>query len=131
MKRGGLLNAPLSHVVARLGHGQTLLICDAGMPCPPGVPVIDLAIVPGLPGFLAVVAAVLSELQVERYIVAEELAEQPGLILSGLRHLLRQAVEVSVPHEVLKQRSENCVTIVRTGECSAYANVLLHSGVTF
>ncbi|MEQ4517252.1 MAG: RbsD/FucU domain-containing protein, partial [Pantoea agglomerans] len=32
MKKGRLLNAELSHVIARLGHTDTLTIADAGLP---------------------------------------------------------------------------------------------------
>ncbi|MDN8999686.1 RbsD/FucU domain-containing protein, partial [Staphylococcus aureus] len=49
MKKGVLLNAPLSAVVARLGHGDRVVVCDAGLPIPDGVERIDLAVSPGVP----------------------------------------------------------------------------------
>ncbi|MDX1466776.1 MAG: RbsD/FucU domain-containing protein, partial [Halomonas sp.] len=54
MKRQGLLNAPLATLIAELGHTDTVVIADAGLPIPPGVPRVDLALRPGLPGFLEV-----------------------------------------------------------------------------
>ncbi len=36
MKKGALLNSEISHVVSRLGHTDSLVICDAGLPVPAG-----------------------------------------------------------------------------------------------
>jgi D-ribose pyranose/furanose isomerase RbsD len=44
MKRGGILNAQLAGALARLGHTDTLVVCDAGLPIPPGSEVVDLAV---------------------------------------------------------------------------------------
>jgi D-ribose pyranase len=131
MKKSGLLNSGLSRVVARMGHGDALLVCDAGMPRPLGVEEIDLAIVPGLPAFLDVVAAILTELQVEQYVIAQELDVLAGSVLAPLRSLLAGSRELSVPHDDVKRRSQAAIAIVRTGEVTPYANVLLLSGVTF
>src|SRR5690606_189098 len=73
MKKTKLLNQPLSAVIAGMGHKDTLVIGDAGLPIPPYVERIDLAVSAGLPPFMEVLEAVLSELQVEEAIIAEEL----------------------------------------------------------
>jgi D-ribose pyranase len=130
MKSRGILNAQLAHVVASIGHGQTVLIADAGMPRPAGVPIIDLAITLGLPGFLDVVGAVVGEMTVERFTIADELVASNHRMLADLRGLLCGA-ESSVPHEQLKALSADAVAFVRTGEATPYANVLLSSGVVF
>ena len=44
MKRTGLLNIELSQVIAGMGHGDVLVIGDAGLPVPKGVRRIDLAL---------------------------------------------------------------------------------------
>ena len=36
MRRGGILNAQLAGALAQLGHTDTLVVCDAGLPIPPG-----------------------------------------------------------------------------------------------
>jgi D-ribose pyranase len=69
MKKIGILNQPLSAVIAGLGHNDMLVIADAGLPIPPETERIDLALVPGVPGFLQTVEAVLLEMQVEKVIV--------------------------------------------------------------
>ena len=44
MKKSGILHGDLSKIIAELEHFDTILIGDAGMPCPPGVKWIDLAV---------------------------------------------------------------------------------------
>lgn len=139
MKRTGLLNAPLSHAVASLGHTQALVLADAGLPIPPGPERIDLAVTPGLPSFLQTLDAVAGEMMVERAVIAAEMsAANPSL-----RALLAERMEriaaaqgrpialEEVPHEAFKRLTTAAVAVVRTGECSPYANILLYSGVTF
>ena len=65
MKRNGILNSQLMLQIAALGHTDTFLIGDAGMPVPIGVPVIDLVLVLGIPTFEQVLRAVLAETIVE------------------------------------------------------------------
>jgi D-ribose pyranase len=131
MKRDGILNGELAQVVASIGHGQTILVADAGMPRPAGVPLIDLAITLGLPGFVDVVRAVVSEMAVEKFTLANELVASKHSVLGDLRGLLPAAEELQVSHETLKELANNAVAFIRTGEGTPYVNVLLHSGVVF
>ena len=73
MKRGKLLNAPLSALVARMGHTDEIVVCDAGLPIPPGPERIDLALIPGTPSLETVLGALLTDLVVERVLLASEL----------------------------------------------------------
>ncbi|WKB52231.1 D-ribose pyranase [Eleftheria terrae] len=128
MKRTSLLHAELSHVIAQLGHGDLLVIGDAGLPIPDGPRRIDLAVTPGLPAFAPVLRAVLSEMQVERALVAEEARGSTGLPAWCAE--LPVAAE-TVTHEELKRLSARARAVVRTGECTPYTNVVLCAGVTF
>ncbi|MFI7442816.1 D-ribose pyranase [Nonomuraea indica] len=129
MKRGGVINAALAGALARLGHTDEVLVCDSGMPLPPGVPVVDLAFVPGIPSFADVLDGLLAEIVVEGATAAEEVrqANPPchallGERLPGLAY---------VPHERLKALSGTSRLVVRTGEARPYANVILRCGVAF
>ncbi|EGH29504.1 D-ribose pyranase, partial [Pseudomonas syringae pv. japonica str. M301072] len=73
MKKTPLLNIALSRVIASLGHGDILMIVDAGMPVPAGVELIDLALTRGVPDFISVLDVVLSEMQVESHVLASEM----------------------------------------------------------
>ncbi|MDX3383482.1 D-ribose pyranase [Streptomyces sp. V2] len=129
MKKGGILNRHLAGAIAELGHGDGVLVCDAGMPIPDGPRVVDLAFRAGVPSFEDVLAGLLDELVVEGAVAAEEVREaNPGA--DGL--LAGSFAELSyVSHEKLKELSAGARLVVRTGEARPYANVLLRCGVFF
>ncbi|MGQ0286529.1 D-ribose pyranase [Pasteurellaceae bacterium 22721_9_1] len=139
MKKSAVLNAPLSQVIATLGHTDSLTICDAGLPIPSSVKRIDLALTAGVPTFLQTLETVLTEMFVERVIIAEEIKQKNPQILTALlaqfsRLEQEQGNKIQVEyvsHQVFKQYTHSSKAIVRTGECSAYANVILYSGVPF
>jgi D-ribose pyranase len=130
MKKSPLLNIALSQLIASLGHGDLVVVGDAGLPVPPGVPLIDLALTRGIPGLIDTVQAIAGEMQVEYHVVAEELAlHSPvmGVKVDGLGLPDRR----SVSHAELKQLSKTARAVVRTGEFTPYANVVLSAGVIF
>ncbi|MER5199263.1 D-ribose pyranase [Streptomyces sp. NPDC002755] len=129
MKKAGILNRHLSGALAELGHGDGVLVCDAGMPIPDGPRVVDLAFLAGVPSFAEVVDGLLAELVVEGATAATEVREaNPAAaeLLDG--HFPGLAL---VPHEELKRLSAGARLVVRTGEARPYANVLLRCGVFF
>ena len=130
MKKSVLLNAALSQVIASMGHGDLLLIGDAGLPAPAGVPVIDLALTRGIPDFMSVLNVVLSELQVESHVVAQEMSTHSPDLAAAIQALGLPGQQI-LPHETFKQRGVKAKVFVRTGECTPYANIILASGVVF
>ncbi|MEV5879693.1 D-ribose pyranase [Streptomyces sp. NPDC052101] len=126
MKRAGILNRHLAGALAELGHGDGVLVCDAGMPIPAGPRVVDLAFRAGVPSFAEVLDGLLAELVVEGATAARELRGPNRALLDG--HF--QDLEL-VPHERLKELSTGARLVVRTGEARPYANVLLRCGVFF
>ena len=133
MKKGTCLNSEVSYVIAKLGHFDTLTIGDAGLPIPDGVQRIDLAVKLGLPGFRDVLETVLSEMKIQKATIAAEMVEiNPELYEYMKARIAQESAElVLVPHEELKRQSASSKAVVRTGECKAYANVILESNVTF
>ncbi len=129
MRRGGILNAQLAGALARLGHTDTLVVCDAGLPIPPGPEVVDLAFKLGIPAFETVLSGILEELVVEGATAAEEIETQNPhsheLIKARLPDL------ELVPHEELKRKVAGAKLVVRTGEATPYSNVVLSCGVPF
>lgn len=139
MKKVGILNTQLSQVIAQMGHTDGLTICDAGLPIPLHQPCVDLALTAGVPDFLSTVNAVLSELFIEKIVLAEEIRLHNPQIEHALLTLIAQqqaiqqkAIEIAyLPHEQFKHQSNQAKAVVRTGECSPYANVIFYSGVPF
>jgi D-ribose pyranase len=132
MRRSGLLHAELNRVIAAMGHTDTLVIGDVGLPVPHGVPCIDLAVLPGTPSFTAVFEAIYAELAVESVTLAREIhAKNPSMAALGKRLADDGLVVDEISHDDFKRLTARAVAVVRTGETSPYANVILHAGVTF
>lgn len=131
MKKTGIINQPISSIVSGLGHTDRLVICDAGLPIPKDVTRIDLALKEGVPSFLQTLEVVLSEMQVESAIVASEIKDKNPEVGKMIIDLLGDISIEYVPHEKFKTESKTAIAIVRTGEFSPFANVILVSGVVF
>ncbi|MEV1086315.1 D-ribose pyranase [Streptomyces microflavus] len=129
MKKSGILNRHLAGAIAELGHGDGVLICDAGMPIPPGPRVVDLAFRAGTPSFAEVLDGLLDELVVEGATAALEVRDANP---DATRLLEARFPNLDlVPHDDLKARTATARLVVRTGEAWPYANVLLRCGVFF
>ena len=132
MRKTVLLNSDISSVISCMGHTDTLTIGDCGLPIPEFVQRIDLALKKGVPDFLTVLDTVLEELCVEKIVLAEEIKAASPEMHAAILARFGEKVEVEyVSHAEFKQRTGDSRAIVRTGECTPYANVLLQSGVTF
>ena len=129
MKRTALLHAELSHAIATLGHGDMLVIGDVGLPIPNGPRRIDLALTPGIPAVADVLRVVLQEMQVEKAVVATEAVERSDGQLPTWCQL--PVTPQAVSHDEFKRLTQHARVMVRTGECTPYANVILVAGVTF
>jgi len=133
VKRTALLHAELSHVIASLGHGDMLVLGDAGLPIPDGPRRIDLAVARGVPQLDDVLQAVLSEMQVEGIVIADEALDGDGDTkkLPGWYPQSLGIAPQTVSHEEFKRRTAKARAVVRTGECTPYANIILIAGVKF
>lgn len=131
MKKTLLLNQPVSSVIAGMGHKDTLAIGDCGLPIPAGPERIDLAVEKGVPSFETVLNAVCSELCVEKIVIATEMRDVNPDLYHKMKEQFQQVEIEEVPHDELKKRTAACKAVIRTGECKAYANIILQSGVTF
>lgn len=147
MKRTGIQNRKLSEMVAKMGHGDMILIGDLGCPFPAHdqTEVIDLAVSDGIPKVEEVLAAVMSELVVESYIVSEETKQCNPEHYKTFTDIINaydnkgNAIEEKVlPHFPVKDlwlrgalKGEQVKAFVRTGERSPYAYIILVAGVDF
>jgi D-ribose pyranase len=131
MKKVGTLNQPLSSVIASMGHMDSLVIADAGLPIPNERQRVDLALTDGIPGFIETVGVVLTELEVEHAIIADEMHTTSPHLHAALMELLGDIPIESVSHEKFKEKTGSARAIVRTGEFTPFANIILISGVVF
>lgn len=126
MRKNGILNAQLAGLVARLGHTDTVVVADCGLPLPSHVPVVDLAVVFGIPRFKQVWGLLMDELEIEHITIADQ---TPQEIRDLIPATLESVQEVS--HSELKSLLGDASFVVRTGETTPFANAILHCGVPF
>ncbi|ARC58296.1 D-ribose pyranase [Frondihabitans sp. 762G35] len=127
MKRAGILNASLNAGLSRLGHGDLVVVADCGLPVPPGVPFVDLALVHGVPRFEDVLDALLGDAVFETCVAA---TEAQGTVADEWLTARFDRVD-HIGHEALKERSSDARLFIRTGEATPFANALLYCGVPF
>jgi D-ribose pyranase len=131
MKKTGLLNSNISEVISKMGHGDMIAIGDCGLPIPDETQRIDLALVKNIPSFIDTLKAVLLELQIEEVIVAVETSEVSPHIYEAIKKEIGEVRITTITHEAFKERLKRCKAVIRTGEQTPYANIILKSGVVF
>ena len=131
MKKDGLLNPQILSAIAAMGHTEYLVIADAGLPVPSGIPVIDISLIRGIPDFGAVLHSVIDEMVVESFIVAEEMADKSQDTYGTVIEALPQVLFRRIAHEEFKEMAAKAKTVIRTGETTPYANIILVAGVNF
>lgn len=147
MKTHGVLHHELAKVIATMGHGDMIVIADRGFPFPRHdlTTCIDLSVGRGLPGVVDVVKVVLEELEIEKAIVAEEtgtacpdVAKEFDEILAGIDNKGNAIQKEIIPHDNFKDmvlngalQGKEVKAMVKTGEFTPYANIILVSGVDF
>ncbi|MFC7420784.1 D-ribose pyranase [Iodobacter arcticus] len=132
MKKHGILNSELARVLARLGHTDSIVIADCGLPIPDHVERIDLALKLGQPSFVDTLQEILSDMQVERAVFATECLATNPTVAAQAQAMQSSGISIDfVSHEEFKQLCHDAKAVIRTGEASPYANIILHSGVIF
>ncbi len=128
MKRTGILNPAVVHLLASTGHTDYFTICDSGFPVPPGPDRIDLAVVSGLPTVTDLLSAIHAEFIIDRVVIAEVALQFSPAYVEALRSLLGDVPLVTVSHLELKELSQGGRATIRTGDATPYANILVVSG---
>ena len=137
MKRQGILNSEISRVLSYMGHTDRICIGDCGLPIPDEVERIDLSLKFGVPKFMEVLKEIGADMKIEKVILAEEIKEQNPKVLEEVLNFLKEyetgfKVEVEyVSHSELKALTNDCKAVIRTGETTPYANIILQSGCIF
>lgn len=135
MKKNGILNSDISRVLSYMGHTDQIAVGDCGLPISEETERIDLALKFGVPGFMEVLCEVKKEMKIEKIILAEEIKTKNPEILEQILQLFDRAEEDCeieyVSHEELKEKTHTCKAVIRTGETTPYANIILQSACLF
>lgn len=135
MKKQGILNSDISRVLSYLGHTDTIAIGDCGLPIPEETERIDLSLTFGVPSFMDVLKTVSNDMAIEKIVLAEEIKEQNPDVLHQIEALFVEKetgfkIEF-VPHTELKEQTKECKAVIRTGETTPYANIILQAACIF
>ena len=135
MKKTGIINADISRVLSYMGHTDKIAVGDCGLPIPEETERIDLALRLGTPRFMEVLEAVLDDMVIEKVVLAEEIKENNPALLAEIQNLLKER-ELQVPvefisHAQLKEETKSCKAVIRSGENTPYANIILQSACIF
>ncbi len=129
MLKSGILNPHLLALLARVRHTNTLVIADRGFPSWPQLETIDLSLVDDVPTVLQVLAAVrLNFGPVEAYMATEFLKANPAKTRAAFVAGLKGVKLVHEPHVEFKRRVPGAIGLIRTGDTTPYANLVLVSG---
>lgn len=133
MKRNGILNSDISRVLSYLGHTDTIAIGDCGLPIPDETERIDLSLAFGIPTFMQTLKIVAQDMKIEKMILAEEIKTNNPDVLKQVEALFdNQEIDIEfVSHSQLKERTKQCKAVIRTGETTPYANIILQAGCIF
>lgn len=133
MKKNGILNSEISRILSYMGHTDCIAVGDCGLPVPDETERIDLALAFGIPTFMQTLKVVADDMKIEKIILAEEIKENNPKILHEIEELFKDSnVETEfVSHSQLKEQTKNCKAVIRTGETTPYANIILQSGCIF
>ncbi len=129
MKKSGILNPALAHLLASTGHTDYFTITDKGYPVPEGPERIDLALVEGIPTVLDVLAAIHAEWAIDRIVIADEMTIASPDRVKELESLLGPDIPLQrMPHLDLKRLSATGRATIRTADSVPYANIIVVSG---
>ena len=131
MKKDGIVNQELLKVMGSLGHTDRIVVCDVGLPIDKNVERIDLSVTKGVVKFMDVLKPLLNELVVEKIILAREIVTKSPAMHQEIVALAKGIPLELVSHEEFKKLTQKTKAVIRTGECTPYANVILQSGVNF
>lgn len=128
MLKSGILNPALNSLLSRVRHTNTLVIADRGFPFWPTIETVDLALVDDVPTVLQVLAALRPNFQIGRAWMAKEfLAHNDARTRRAFAQALDGIVVRHEPHGRFKQRVPHAIGLIRTGDTTQYANLILES----
>ncbi|WP_080872906.1 D-ribose pyranase [Oceanobacillus timonensis] len=131
MKKTGILNREIASVLARLGHTDTVIIADCGLPIPEETPCIDLSITLGTPDFESVLREIATDMVIEEITLAKEIEADNSTLHVHLTNEYSEIPFHYLSHKELKEKIKEAKAVIRTGEAAPYANAILQAGVIF
>ena len=128
MLQRGILNPAINSLLSRIRHTNTLVIADRGFPYWPTIETVDISLVDGVPRVLDVLAAVRSQWRCGAAVMAEEFRSANDPVTREQFLAALQGVPLTLePHVIFKKRVPSAIGLIRTGDTTQYANIILES----
>ena len=129
MLKTGILNPAIQSLLCRIRHTNTLVISDRGFPFWPQIETVDISLVDDIPRVLDVLKALSRNFVVAQVFMAEEFfsVNQPETLAAFAIALDRMPTTYE-PHVALKKRVPHAIGLIRTGDTTQYANMVIESG---
>jgi len=125
----GILNRAIASALTKQGHGDLLMVTDAGFAIPQGVEVIDISLEENKPMVLEVLSMLRKKFSIEKMYMANQTKEISPSLFENISNAFGEGILVeTVDHLVMKEMSKNVKVIIRSGDFTAYGNVILVSG---
>jgi len=129
MKEIGILNREIADVISMMGHMDEMIVCDAGFPIPLEIRTVDISLSENIPTVVKVLEELTKYFSVEKLVMADETQQVSPSMFGRIVEVFNEGIPVmTIPHAELKERSHHVKAIIRTGDFTAYTNVLLVSG---
>jgi D-ribose pyranase len=129
MLKSGILNPQINSLLARVRHTNMLVIADRGFPFWPELETIDIALVDDIPTVLEVLRAIRLNFKIAEVIMAQEFkVENTPEVQQQFADELAGLSITFEPHAELKKRVPRAIGLIRTGDTTQYANMILVSG---
>ena len=128
MLKTGILNPEINSLLSRVRHTNTLVIADRGFPYWPMIETVDIALVDDVPTVLQVLMAIRPNFQIGKAWMAREfLKSNSDKIRRSFARALLGVIVRHEPHDVFKHRVPRAIGLIRTGDTTPYANLILES----
>jgi D-ribose pyranase len=125
----GLLNPQILALLARIRHTNALVISDRGFPFWPQIETVDISVVDDLPTVLQLITAVRANHNFTQAYQAEEfLKNNSPATRQKFAAALKGVPTTFDSHVEFKKRVPDAIGLIRTGDTTQYANVILISG---
>ena len=129
MKEVGIVNRDIAAVISEQGHGDLLMVADAGFAIPMGVEVIDISLSENKPMVMDVLVELSRFFSVEKIYLSRETQEISPTHFRKVTEAFGEPMEVEIlEHEDLQKMSREVKAVIRTGDFTAFGNVILVSG---
>ena len=129
MLRTGILNPSINSLIARVRHTNLLVISDRGFPFWPMIETVDISLVDDVPTILQVLEALRANFNIGQIYMAEEFTQENSQATQDQFAKAMEGIPVTFEsHEdVFKKRVPSAIGLIRTGDTTQYANLILES----